>query len=183
MGQQFSELSATHIQFITEQRIFFVGTATADSRVNISPKGMDSLKVLGNNRVAWLNVTGSSNETSAHVQQAPRMTMMFCAFDGKPLILRLYGTANVVHKTDPEWGKLISLFKPLPGARQIFDVTLDLVQTSCGMSVPNYTYVDDRELLSDWATRKGEEGLKQYWKEKNQTSIDGIPTNILTKNG
>ena len=183
MGQRYTELSTRHIQFIELQHIFFVGTATADSRVNISPKGMDSLKVLSAKRVAWLNVTGSGNETSAHVQQAPRMTIMFCAFDGQPLILRLYGTAKVVHQADPEWGDLIARFKPLPGARQIFDVTLDLVQTSCGMAVPNYTYVDDRELLSAWATKKGEAGLKEYWEEKNQASIDGIPTNIMSKNG
>jgi hypothetical protein len=183
MGQQYSELSAKHIQFIADQRIFFVGTATSDSRVNISPKGMDSFRVLSNNRVAWLNVTGSSNETSAHVQQAPRMTLMFCAFDGPPLILRLYGTAKVVHKNDSDWVNLISLFKPLPGARQIFDVTLDLVQTSCGMAVPYCNYVGDRELLSDWATKKGEEGLMSYWEEKNQVSIDGIPTHIVAKNG
>ena len=183
MGQRFAELSDKHIQFIAEQRIFFVGTASADSRVNVSPKGMDSLRVLSSNRVVWLNVTGSGNETSAHVQQAPRMTILFCAFDGQPLILRLYGTAKVVHKSDPEWVNLVSLFKPLPGARQIFDVTLDLVQTSCGMSVPYYTYVGDRELLSDWAAKKGEEGLKRYWEEKNQLSIDGIPTNIVARNG
>ncbi len=183
MGQQFTELSDKHIQFIAEQRIFFVGTATADSRVNISPKGMDSLRVLSGNRVVWLNVTGSSNETSAHVQQSPRMTIMFCAVDGPPLILRLYGTAKVVHKSDSEWNNLFSLFKPLPGARQIFDVTLDLVQTSCGMAVPYYSYVGDRELLSDWATKKGEDGLKRYWEEKNQISIDGIPTNVVAKNG
>ena len=116
MGQQFNELSGKHIQFIAEQRIFFVGTATADSRVNVSPKGMDSLRIIGGNRVAWLNVTGSSNETSAHVQQNPRMTIMFCAFDGPPLILRLYGAAKVVHRSDPEWTGLYSLFKPLPGS-------------------------------------------------------------------
>lgn len=183
MGQQFAELSDKHIQFIAEQRIFFVGTATADSRVNVSPKGMDSLRVLNGNRVVWLNVTGSGNETSAHVQQDPRMTLMFCAFEGQPLILRLYGSAKVVHRKDPEWGDLISLFKPLPGARQIFDVALDLVQTSCGMSVPYYTYDGERELLNDWATKKGTEGIKRYWEEKNQMSIDGIPTNIVSKNG
>lgn len=183
MGQRFTELSDKHIQFIAEQRIFFVGTATADSRINISPKGMDTLKVLANNRVVWLNVTGSSNETSAHVQLFPRMTIMFCAFDGQPLTLRLYGTAKVVHRSDPEWLSLASLFKPLPGARQIFDVTLDLVQSSCGMSVPYYNYVGDRDLLCDWATNKGEEGIKHYWEEKNQVSIDGIPTNIVAKNG
>lgn len=183
MGQRFNELSEKHIQFIAEQKIFFVGTATADSRVNVSPKGMDSLRVLTNTRVAWLNVTGSGNETSAHVQHDPRMTVMFCAFDGSPLILRFYGTAKVVHKGDPEWNKLFSLFKPLPGARQIFDVTIDLVQTSCGMAVPYFTYAGDRELLSDWATKKGEVGLQQYWEEKNQMSIDGIPTHIVAKSG
>jgi len=182
MGQQFSELSEKHIQFISAQHLFFVGTATADSRVNVSPKGMDSFKVLSNTRVAWLNVTGSSNETSAHVQQAPRMTLMFCAFDGPPLILRLYGSAKVVHKNDADWANLAALFKPLPGARQIFDVTLDLVQTSCGMAVPYYSHDGDRELLSEWATKKGEEGIKRYWEEKNQLSIDGIPTNVVAKN-
>ena len=183
MGQRFAELSDKHIQFIAEQRIFFIGTATADSRVSVSPKGMDSLRVLSNNRVVWLNVTGSGNETSAHVQQAPRMTIMFCAFAGQPLILRLYGSAKVVHKNDPEWGNLISLFKPLPGARQIFDVTLDLVQTSCGMSVPYYTYDGERELLNDLTAKIGADGVKRYWEEKNQVSIDGIPTNIVAKNG
>jgi hypothetical protein len=95
MAQRFNELSKRHIKFIAEQKIFFVGTATADSRVNVSPKGMDSLRILGNTRVAWLSVTGSGNESSAHVQQVPRMTIMFCAFDGPPLILRLYGSAKV----------------------------------------------------------------------------------------
>ena len=183
MGQRFNELSEQHIQFIAEQKIFFVGTASADSRVNVSPKGMDSFRVLGNNRIAWLNVTGSGNETSVHVQQDPRMTVMFCAFDGQPLILRLYGTAKVVHKRDPEWNDLFLLFKPLPGARQIFDLSVDLVQNSCGMAVPYFSHTKDRELLSEWATKKGEDGLKQYWDEKNQLSIDGIPTHIVAKNG
>lgn len=181
MGQQFRELSERHSRFIAEQKVYFVGTATADSRVNVSPKGMDSLRVLSSTKVAWLNVTGSGNETSAHVQLDPRMTIMFCAFEGPPLILRLYGTANVVHKKDPEWNELFPLFKPLPGARQIFILTIDLVQTSCGMGVPNFAYAGDRELLSDWAIKKGDEGLKQYWEERNQMSIDSIPTHIVTK--
>lgn len=183
MGKQFTELSEKHMQFIAVQKIFFVGTATADSRVSVSPKGMDSFRVLGNNRIAWLNVTGSGNETSAHIQLDPRMTIMFCAFEGPPLVLRLYGTAKVIHKSDAEWGSLFPLFKPLPGARQIFDLTVDLVQTSCGMGVPYFSHIADRELLSDWATNKGEEGLKRYWEEKNQMSIDGISTNIVAKNG
>lgn len=183
MGQRFTELSENHIRFIGEQHIFFVGTATADSRVNVSPKGMDSLRVLGNNRVAWLNVTGSNNETAAHVQQDSRMTLMFCAFAGAPLILRLYGVARVIHRGDAEWDAMHALFAPLPGARQIFDLTVDLVQTSCGMGVPRFSYEDDRDALSAWATQKGEDGLRRYWAEKNQASIDGIPTHIVALNG
>lgn len=181
MGQRYTELSETQVNFIRDQKLFFVGTATADSRVNVSPKGMDSLRVISNTRVAWLNLTGSGNESSAHVQLSPRMTLMFCAFDGLPVILRLYGTVKVVHPDDPEWNTLFPLFKPLPGARQIFDVTLDLVQSSCGMAVPNFSYAGDRELLTDWAIKKGDEGLKAYWQEKNQMSLDGIPTHIVAK--
>ena len=181
MGQQYSQLSEQHIEFIAEQRVFFVGTATADSRVSVSPKGMDSLLVLDPGRVVWLNVTGSGNETAAHVQHNPRMTIMFCAFDGDPLIMRLYGTAKVIHNGDPEWAELFPLFKPLPGARQLFDVAIDLVQTSCGMAVPRYSQVEDRELLNDWAVKKGPDGIAQYWAEKNQSTIDGIPTNIVAK--
>ncbi|KAF0204854.1 MAG: pyridoxamine 5''''-phosphate [Gallionellaceae bacterium] len=183
MGRQYNELSNKDIQFISQQKMFFVGTATADSRVNISPKGMDSFRVLSESRVIWLNVTGSGNETSAHVQQNPRMTIMFCAFEGEPLILRFYGSAKVIHKNDTEWEELFGMFKPLPGARQIFDLSIDFVQSSCGMAVPYFNYVGERELLSDWAVKKGEDGLKSYWEEKNQQSIDGIPTHIVEKNG
>lgn len=183
MGQRYSELSDEHIQFISAQKIFFVGTATSDSTVNVSPKGMDSFRVLSNTRIIWLNVTGSGNETSAHVQQDPRMTIMFCAFEGAPLILRLYGSARVVHKNDAEWNDLFSLLKPLPGARQIFDLSINLVQSSCGMGVPYFNYNGERELLSEWALKKGEGGLKRYWEQKNQQSIDGIPTYISEKNG
>lgn len=183
MGKQYETLSEQLIEFIAKQKIFFVGTATADSRVNVSPKGMDSFRVLGKNRVAWLNVTGSGNETSAHIQLNPRMTIMFCAFEGDPLILRLCGTAKVVHKNDAEWDVLFPLFELLPGARQIFDLSIELVQTSCGMAVPYYSYAGERELLNDWAVNKGEKGLRKYWEEKNQMSIDGIPTNIVAKNG
>ena len=182
MSKLYQELTEKHSQFIIAQKIFFVGTATADSRVNVSPKGMDSLRILGKNRVAWLNVTGSGNETSAHVQLNPRMTIMFCAFDGDPLILRLYGTAKVVHKNNAGWDALFRLFEPLAGARQIFDLSIDLVQTSCGMAVPYYSYEGNRELLTDWAVKKGDDGLKKYWEENNQISLDDIPTNIMVKN-
>jgi hypothetical protein len=181
LGQRHDSLSEENVRFIAEQRIYFVGTATADSRINVSPKGMDSFRVLDSNRVAWLNLTGSGNETAAHVQQSARMTIMFCAFSGDPLILRLYGTANVIHQGDAEWSKLISLFPSLPGARQIFDVAIDLVQTSCGFGVPFYTYEGERELLTNWAKKKGEAGVRQYWKDKNQLSLDGIPTQVIER--
>ena len=100
MGKQFSEISLRHQEFIAQQKLFFVATATQDSRVNVSPKGMDSLKILSPHRVVWLNVTGSGNETAAHVQECPRMTLMFAAFEGAPMILRLYGSAKVIHPYD-----------------------------------------------------------------------------------
>jgi len=182
LGKQYSELTEKLIKFIQNQKIFFVGTATADSKVNISPKGMDSLRVLDNDRVAWLNVTGSGNETSAHVQEMPRMTLMFISFEGAPMILRLYGKAEVIHQNDPEWTELFPLFKPLPGARQIFDVSIEMVQTSCGTAVPFFDYVEEREQLSDWAVKKGKDGLMAYWKQNNQESLDGKPTHIMQKN-
>lgn len=182
MGQQYTEILPKHREFIENQKMFFVGTATADSRVNISPKGMDSLRVLSGNQVIWLNVTGSGNETSAHIQLDPRMTLMFCAFEGAPLILRLYGSAQVIHRSDALWAEYYSRFADTPGARQIFDLHVDLLQTSCGMAVPFYDYVDERTLLKDWAEKKGEEGVKSYWEKKNQHSIDGIPTYIVEKN-
>jgi len=143
---------------------------------------MDSLKVIDNNRVIWLNVTGSGNETSAHIQQNNRMTIMFMAFEGKPLILRLYGKAKVIHINDPQWQALFTLFQPTTRARQIFDLSVVLVQTFCGMAVPFFDYVKEREQLKDWAIKKGDKGLKEYWLTKNQQSIDGIPSNNISKN-
>ncbi len=183
MGQRYPELSEKHVEFIAQQKLFFVGTATADSRVNISPKGMDSFRVINCKRVVWLNVTGSGNETAAHVQSNPRMTIMFCAFEGAPLILRLYGTAKVLHKTSPEWQELQALLPSLPGSRQIFDLEVELVQSSCGMAVPYFSYEGDRQLLSDWAAKKGDEGIKEYWAQKNQFSLDGVPTHIVKHGG
>jgi pyridoxamine 5'-phosphate oxidase-like protein len=182
MGQRYTEISDKLKPFIEEQKIFFVGTATAESRINISPKGMDSLRVLGKNRVVWLNVTGSGNEISAHIQENHRMTVMFAAFEDNPMILRLYGKANVIHKNDAEWNELYSLFNPIPGARQVFDLTVDLVQTSCGMAVPLFDYVEERNQLNNWASKKGDDGIKEYWLEKNQISLDGKSTYIKDKN-
>lgn len=182
MGKQYECLIEKHIEFIKIQKMFFVGTAAETGRVNVSPKGMDSFRVINAGRVLWLNVTGSGNETSAHVQQNGRMTVMFCALEGPPIILRLYGSAKVIHQNDSDWANLFPLFKPIPGARQIFDLSIEMVQTSCGMGVPYYDYNRDRELLNDWARKRSEEEIKQYWLEKNQLSIDAIPTHIAEKN-
>ena len=182
MAQRYPDISDKLKLFIEEQKIFFVGTATADSRVNISPKGMDSLRVINKNRVLWLNVTGSGNESAAHIEEHNRITLMFAGFDGTPMILRLYGQARAVHKNDPQWPALLALFNPLPGSRQIFDLTVDLVQTSCGTAVPFFDYAGEREQLTEWANKKGEAGIKKYWQEKNQLSLDGKPTHIVFKN-
>lgn len=182
MAQQHPEISDSLKAFIETQKIYFVGTAASDGRVNISPKGMDSLVILGPKRVAWLNVTGSGNETAAHVLLNSRMTLMFAAFEDKPMILRLYGEATAIHHNDAQWPELYRHFKPLAGARQIFDLAIDLVQTSCGMAVPLFDYAGERELLIDWAQKKGQAGLREYWEKKNTHSIDGFPTHILEKN-
>ncbi|PPD36257.1 MAG: pyridoxamine 5'-phosphate oxidase [Methylomonas sp.] len=182
MAKQYSELNNKLSDFINAQKLFFVATAAGDSRINLSPKGLDSLRILSNQRLIWLNLTGSGNETSAHVQADPRMTLMFCAFEGAPMILRVYGSARVIHKNDSEWPALFAHFKPLPGARQLFDVAIEMVQTSCGMAVPFYDYAGDRQELVDWAAQRGDEGLQRYWLEKNQTSIDNLPTHIESKN-
>ena len=181
MAQQSSELAQEQINFIEAQKIFFVGTATETGRVNVSPKGMESFVVMSASRVIWLNTTGSGNETSAHVQHQPRMTILFCALEGSPMILRLYGTARVIHPAEEEWEELLGFFKPLPGARQIFDVRVDLVQSSCGMAIPFFEYAGERNELNEWAIEKGDEGIRQYWEKKNQTSVDGLPTHIMNQ--
>ena len=180
MAQQYDEISDKLKSFINEQKIFFVATAGAQGRVNLSPKGMDSLRVLNDKRVVWLNVTGSGNETAAHVLENERMTLMFCSFEGNPMILRIYGRARVVHTYDEAWGELLGHFPVIPGARQVFDLSVELVQTSCGMAVPFFDYIAEREQLNAWAEKRAE-NIEDYWREKNQWSLDGKPTQVLSK--
>lgn len=183
MGMQYPEITEQHIEFIGQQKIFFVGTAADTGSVSVSPKGMDSLKVINSKLVAWLNLTGSGNETSAHVQINPRMTIMFSAFEGQPLILRLYGKARVLHQADAQWENYISLFPVTPGSRQIFILDVESTQASCGTAVPLYQYVEGRDSLNQFAAKKGPDGIKKYWKLKNQQSLDGFPTNIVKLSG
>jgi hypothetical protein len=177
MGKQFASIDAATKTFIENQKMFFVATA-GSGKVNVSPKGMDTLRILNSNRVVWLNLTGSGNETAAHLLEHNRITLMFCAFEGKPNIVRLYGKANVYYHKDPQWTELIDLFPQLPGSRQIIDVKVELVQSSCGMAVPFMAYQGERVELKHWAEKQGEERLKEYRERKNTVSLDGKPTGI-----
>ena len=174
------KLNTTLIKFIKAQPMFFVGTAAAGGRVNMSPKGLESLRVLSETKIIWLNLSGSGNETAAHVRELPRMTLMFCAFEGDAMILRVYGTAKVLHPDDEGWDQLIAQFPNMPGSRQIFELEIDLVQTSCGTGVPLMDFVAERgptEMLPFYE-EMGENGVKAYWARKNRQSIDGKETGI-----
>ncbi|WP_299863248.1 pyridoxamine 5'-phosphate oxidase family protein [uncultured Roseobacter sp.] len=181
MAKQFDALSDVLIRFIEAQHMFFVGSAAAEGRVNISPNGMDSLRVLGPNRIVWRNLTGSGNETAGHLAQINRMTLMWCGFEAKPMILRCYGSARTLHLRDAEFDALNALFPASQGARQIYDVAVDLVQTSCGYAVPFMDYAGERDVLGKWAEDRGADGIREYWETRNQTTIDGAPTHILAQ--
>lgn len=178
MAEQFEQLNDKHVDFIQQQHLYFVGTAGAEGFVNVSPKGMDSLRIIDRSTVAWLNLTGSGNETAAHVLENGRMTIMFCSFDKQPLILRLYGQAVATHPGEEGWARLSGLFPDYAGARQVFTLDLDLVQTSCGYAVPYYTLQGERPTLTKWAENHGEAGIKDYWQEKNARSLNDKDTGI-----
>lgn len=178
MGKQFDQLSDDHVKTIEAQHMFFCATAAPDGLVNLSPKGMDSLRVLGPNRIVWLNMTGSGNETAAHLKEHPRMTLMWCSFTTRPVILRTYGTARCLHRDAEDWGTLIDLFGERPEARQIYDLTIDMVQTSCGYAVPFFDFVGDHDTLKKWADDKGPDGIRTYWDTRNRQNLDGKPTGI-----
>jgi len=181
MSEKFTALAEQHIEFIQDQHLFFVGTAGSEGFVNVSPKGMDSFRVINNSQVVWLNLTGSGNETAAHVLENKRMTVMFCSFAKQPLILRLYGKAETIHPRDKEWSGLAALFPDYTGARQFFVLDIEMVQTSCGYAVPYYELKGERPTLTKWADNRGRDGVEQYWEEKNTTSINDKETGILKK--
>lgn len=179
MGKQFPSIEAPHRAFIEAQHMFFVGSAAPTGRVNISPKGMDSLRVLGENRIIWRNLTGSGNETAGHLKLANRMTLMWCGFEKRPMILRAYGSARTLHRRDAGFDELNAMFPEIVSARQIYDMTVDMVQTSCGYAVPFYDHVGERDTLAKWAEDRGPDGIRTYWEERNQHTIDGLPTDVL----
>jgi Pyridoxamine 5'-phosphate oxidase len=174
-------LTTELIEFIQTQPVFFVGTAAPEGRVNMSPKGMDSLRVISSTRIVWLNLTGSGNETAAHVAANGRMTLMFMSMTTMPLIVRIFGTARSIHPRDAAWNQHIGLFPTLAGSRQLFDVSIDAVASSCGSGVPVMTMAAVRadEDLEPFYAAMTEQELHDYWARKNTVSIDGYPTGIF----
>src|SRR4051812_8977867 len=178
MASFFDELDDNRIAFIREQHMFFVATAAKEGRINLSPKGMDTFRVLAPNLVAYLDLTGSGAETAAHVLADGRMTIMFCSFSAKPLILRLYGRGEIVRTEDARWAMLSKEFPTLPGMRQIILLNIESLQTSCGFAVPRYELLEERQMLIEWSEKKGEAGLVEYRAKKNRKSIDGLETGL-----
>ena len=178
MADQYSEITDKLKAFIEQQHMFFVASADVDGHVNVSPKGADTLRVINSNRIVWLNLTGSGNETAAHMLATNRMTIMFCSFDTHPMILRLYCSGRTVYPNDDGWEELMALFTAHDGARQIFDLDVEMVLTSCGYQVPYYDYTGERETLDKWTENKGPEGVRKYWDEFNKESLDGKPTGL-----
>ncbi|MEH2127895.1 pyridoxamine 5'-phosphate oxidase family protein [Nostoc sp.] len=178
MSKFFDYITEELQDFIAAQHLFFVGSAplSATGHVNLSPKGQDCFRILSPNRVGYVDLTGSGNETSAHLQENGRITFMFCAFEEPPYILRLYGQGSTILPSSPDWESLYSLFLPIPGTRQIIVADIEKIQTSCGFGVPLYEYQGQRQTLVNWASKKGEEGVREYQQRKNLVSIDGLAT-------
>jgi hypothetical protein len=182
MGKQFERIEQAHREFIERQHIFFNASAASTGRVNVSPRDVAALRILDANTVIYVDRTGSGNETAAHLLVDGRLTLMFCAFSGSPMIMRLYGRGRIVPRPSPKYSALLTTHfdevEP-PGARQIVWLDVDLVQTSCGMNVPFFDFSGDRDQLTRWAEVKGEEALDQYRRQKNTNSIDGLPTGMF----
>lgn len=180
MSKFYSKLTTELQEFIAQQKIFFTATAPRVGRINLSPKGIDTFRYIDNTTVAYLDLTGSGNETAAHLHENGRITIMFCSFTKKPLILRLYGQGTVIDLKSERASKLRPLFSDFPGARQIILLNIESAQTSCGYGVPIYEFQEERQTLITWAKNKGEMGIQKYQKQNNLESIDGLPTKLYS---
>ncbi|WP_028522662.1 pyridoxamine 5'-phosphate oxidase family protein [Runella limosa] len=178
MGKFYPKIEEAHRAFVDKQHLFFVATApsSTEGHVNLSPKGVDSFRILSDTEVGYMDLIGSGNETSAHTLENGRITFMFCSFDKVPNILRFYGRGKVVLPHTPEWEKYAPQFTTYSSTRQLIIAEINLVQTSCGFGIPLFDYVGERSIHFDWAEKKGEEGLRDYVGEKNLISLDGLPT-------
>jgi len=177
MSKQLDNIDAELAVWLGDQHLFFVATAplSGEGHVNCSPKGGDCFRILGPMDVAYVDYTGSGAETTAHLEENGRIVLMFCAFEGKPEIVRLHGQGEVIPLTDDRFAELASHFPPNPGTRSIVRIKVTRVSTSCGFSVPYMDFKQDRETLDKWAASRGVEGLAEYRAEKNVRSIDGLP--------
>ncbi len=176
MGTTYPNINGYIADFILKQPMFFVATAAADGHVNVSPKGgAGTLIVVDDQTVAYIDLTGSGSETIAHIRALNRITLMWCAFEGSPNIVRVHGTARVITRDTSEWPEWAARFPDTPGARAVFVITAERVSDSCGMGVPYLDYVGDREDLDRWARAKSSEVLVEYRNRKNLESIDGLP--------
>ena len=177
MGKVVEGLDADLVAWIEAQHVFFVATAPSgdDGHVNLSPKGHDTLRVLDDGTLAYLDLTGSGAETIAHLRQNGRITLMWCAFEGPPRIVRVHGRGDVLVPGDADFEALAPRFPELPGSRSIIRVVAERVSTSCGYSIPRMAYEAERDTLVRWAERKGPDGIAAYHDEKNRRSIDGLP--------
>jgi hypothetical protein len=174
MGKVFDGIDEKLAMWIGAQRMFFVATAPREGgHVNLSPKGLDSFEILGPKSVAYLDVVGSGAETIAHLRENGRITLMFCAFEGLPRIVRLYGRGEVMEPGDADFEALAARFPQYPSTRSVIRVALTRIADSCGYGVPLYQYEGERSQIADWAERKGPEGLRVYQLERK--SLDGLP--------
>lgn len=182
MAQEYTSLTPELHDFIARQHIFFAATAAENTRINISPRSTREFRVIGDNEICWLDLTGSGAETAAHLKADGRLTIMFCAFEGPPNILRLYGRGEVLHRDSDAFARVLAQQfgdqRPV-GTRQIVRLAVDLVKTSCGYGVPAFDYQKERPALDNWAEAKGPHGIADYWREKNVVSMDGLPTGIV----
>ncbi|MEP3049699.1 MAG: pyridoxamine 5'-phosphate oxidase family protein [Roseibium sp.] len=182
MGKQFPELSDKHREYISRQHIFFTATAAPTGRVNVSPRSTSSLRIVSRNKALYLDRIGSGSETAAHLKLSDRMTIMFCAVEGPPQIMRLYGNGRVIARGCAEYAELLETHfggEEMRGARQIVMLDFDLVQTSCGFGVPLFDYKGERDSLGRWANAKSNDELEAYQRQNNMASIDGFPTGLF----
>jgi len=176
MGKTYEQITDSLVEFIEQQKMFFVATAplAADGLVNLSPKGYDTLRILDRNTVAYLDLTGSGIETLAHLKENGRMVMMFCAFDGRPNIVRLHGKGTAVENGDPEWDELLEQFPSMPASRAIIKLAVDRIADSCGFSVPRYDFIEDRDQLTRYSQKLSKDELREKQMTNNAASIDGL---------
>jgi hypothetical protein len=179
MSEWFKSITGEMKTFIAEQKVFFVATAPHEGRINLSPKGMDTIRVIGNKRVLYLDLTGSGNETAAHLLENGRITIMFCSFDKTARIMRLFGRGRTIRPGDDKWKEYLALFPAEPGVRQIMEIDVESAMTSCGYGVPRFDGLEERDTLRKYWESRGDDAAIRYQEDHNLESIDGLPTGIM----